>query len=217
MVIPELQPGLIDINESILPGDSLGPFEDPAEGESEGGGEDEDDAGQAAVREPETAMPLSTNDLKGMSREEIATFLKYVRALETGEDLDDMSVIPAARQEEEVAAVAADAATITPGSAGMTPANKDEDTEQGQELLGRPPAIQASITKPPSIKPIVIEKPSGGQESGPVLDNPSSASSLPYGEKSVTTLSPSSTEPAAGAGGPPKRVSRFRAAREGQA
>jgi hypothetical protein len=74
MVIPDLQPGDKEISESLLPGDSLGPFED----------EDTADPGQHG-----------TNDFRGMSKEEIETFLRYVKALETGEDLQDLRVIPA--------------------------------------------------------------------------------------------------------------------------
>ena len=76
MVIPDLNPGSINISDEILPGDSLGPFEGPSGG-------------------PETGMGEMDEDFTGMSQQEVQTFLRYVKALETGEQLEDIQIIPA--------------------------------------------------------------------------------------------------------------------------
>lgn len=148
MVIPELKPGDVELTETILPGDSLGPYED----------EETVDAGSHG-----------TNDFKGMSKEEIETFLRYVKALETGEELQDLRVVPAS---------AAEGANL--------PLPMDQE---------RPPAIKETVKKAevPSVKASVMEK-DGAMPTPDIIAKP--------------------TEPPSEQ---PKRVSRFRAARAGNA
>lgn len=77
MFIPDLGSEAIDISKNVVAGDDLGPYES------------KDDAKDAAQGD---------HDFTGMSKEEIETFLRYVKALETGEDID---IIPAERKEEK--------------------------------------------------------------------------------------------------------------------
>lgn len=148
MIIPDLKPGDVNVEETILPGDSLGPYED---------------------EETAEAGSHGTNDFKGMSKEEIETFLRYVKALETGEELQDLRVISANDAPPAVAA----------------PLPMDQK---------KPPAIKESVVKKQEVVPIattVLEK---KVENVPVIE-----------EK----------KPIPAQGDPPKRVSRFRAARAG--
>lgn len=149
MVIPELKPGDVDVTETILPGDSLGPFED---------------------EETVEAGAHGTNDFKGMSKEEVETFLRYVKALETGEELQDLRVVAAGDAPPAVAA----------------PLPMDQY---------KPPAVKETVKKSegPSIRDSVVEKNAEELAAPPIVT------------------------PAAPADEQPKRVSRFRAARSGNA
>lgn len=149
MVIPEIKPGDVKVEETILPGDSLGPYED----------EETAEAGEHG-----------TNDFRGMSKEEIETFLRYVKALETGEELQDLRVVSASDAPPTVA----------------TPLPMDQK---------KPPAIKETVQRQ-EVVPIgadVVEK--------KVQEHPASQAEKPI----------------AAQGDPPKRVSRFRAARSGNA
>jgi hypothetical protein len=101
-----------------------------------------------------------------MTKEEIQTFLRYVKALETGEDLDSVEIVPAKNAGEEDENTSRSAAT---------------EEDEGP----KPPAIQSAVREKVAVTESIVEKPSG-----------------------VTPeVIPSDK---------PKRVSRFRAAREGQ-
>lgn len=131
MVIPELKPGDVDVTETILPGDSLGPFED----------EETVDAGAHG-----------TNDFKGMSKEEIETFLRYVKALETGEQLEDLTILPAGSADAKSAPLPMD--QVVPPSVKETvkklegPSIKDSVVEKNMK-----PEVIAKPVEPPSEKP----------------------------------------------------------------
>lgn len=139
MFIPD-EPSAIDISKNVISGDELGPFERTV----------------GAAQEDSTS---EQHDFTGMSKEEIGTFLRYVKALETGEDID---IIPAERKEEKQ--------PIDPGP--------------------MPPAIKSIQT--PSVKTSIVEN-----------------SALQPADSAPKTVSAPAVEEK------PKRVSRFRAAREG--
>lgn len=146
MVIPD-----IEVTETILPGDSLGPFED----------EEDVEAGAHG-----------TNDFKGMSKEEVETFLKYVKALETGEELQDLRVVSAS-----------DAPPVA-----VSPLPMDQK---------RPPSIkETKKSEGPAIGDTVVEKKTDVQPTT-VIEKPTSQPAPPAEQ--------------------PKRVSRFRSARSGNA
>lgn len=148
MVIPELNPVDVDVTETILPGDSLGPFED-----------------EEAVE----AGSHGTNDFKGMSKEEVETFLRYVKALETGEELQDLRVVSASDALPTVA----------------MPLPMDQQ---------RPPSVKETVGKQDlsALGDTVVEKENVDQRAS-IVEKPKSAPD----ER--------------------KRVSRFRAARSGNA
>lgn len=200
MIIPSLAPGSeVDIASSLLPGDELGPFVAPEaptgpEGQAVNGKEEEEEIDEATA-----------NDLKGMSKEEIATFLRYVKALETGENLDDLSIVPKRQEEEEAAA------------------EREKEWGQADDFgrSGSAPQIKSSMPKDVEpIKAVVQEK--------PVAKAPPAAApiAVPSNKPLVSAVKPASTATAIGgivgerktgsAPPPPvqdqqpKRVSRFR-------
>lgn len=152
MIIPDLKPGDVNVEETILPGDSLGPYED---------------------EETPEAGSHGTNDFKGMSKEEIETFLRYVKALETGEELQDLRVVSAS--------------DASPAMTAAAPLPMDQKM---------PPAIKETVKKKEEAAPIATR----------VLEKKSADASGAEGEKAIPAK-----------GEPPKRVSRFRAARAGNA
>ena len=124
MIIPELQPGDpahdLDIASNVVPGDSLGPLD---------------------------GVPGATEDFKGMSKEEIETFLQYVKALETGQSLDDIAIVPAQRAEE----------------GGLDQAPTESPQERLVAAAPRPPAIKETVRTPqaPSVKTSIVERGEG--------------------------------------------------------
>jgi hypothetical protein len=144
MVIPDAPFESIDISKNVIPGDDLGPYEKEKDKEGQHG----------------------DHDFTGMSKEEIETFLRYVKALETGEDID---IIPAVRKDEK-------------------PVSDPQPA---------PPTVKSS--QPPSVKTSIVEKTASASSGKPTQIFPS--------PDQITLPAETADKP--------KRVSRFRAAREG--